>query len=118
MMRANRMGRRQGLDLYRAHFLEMHLDNPSMDGTRDDFYLVRTLVHISHGSCTEHHTHMDLPPSQSGSHLFSLLPLSCHGTMTPGTAVLHVFQVAHGGESGHTLWLTLLKGHTFHLPRH
>lgn len=45
------------LGLYRAHHLEMHLENSSMDSTRDDFYLVRTLVHISHGSCTEHDTH-------------------------------------------------------------
>lgn len=57
MMRANRMGRWQGLGLYRAHFLGMHLENPSMHGTRDEFYLVRTLVHISHGSCTEDDTH-------------------------------------------------------------
>lgn len=32
---------------------------------KGDFYLVRTLVHISHGSYTECHTHTDLPPSQS-----------------------------------------------------
>lgn len=57
-MRANRMGRWQGLGLYRAHLLEMHLENSSMDGTRDHFYLVRTVVHISHGSCTEHDTHI------------------------------------------------------------
>lgn len=66
-MRVNGMGQWQGLGLYRAHLLEMHLENSSMDGTRDSFYLVRTLVYISHGSCIEHdtHTHMDLPPCQS-----------------------------------------------------
>lgn len=65
------------------------------------------------------HTHGSASLSvQPGSHLISLLPPSCPGTVTPGAAVLHMFLVAHGGESGHTLWLPLLAGHTFHLPRH
>lgn len=64
------------------------------------------------------HTRICLTLSRPGSHLLSLFPLSCPGTVTPGTAVLHVFLVAHGGESGHTLWLTLLTGHTFHLLHH
>lgn len=124
-MRANRMGRWQGLGLHRAHFLE---------DLRDVFLsALRKLFHGSHQAwilfCQDldthlswlmhydTHTHMDLPLSQSGLGLtyspsFPSPPLGLwHQELT-------LFLVAYGGESGHTLWLTLLTGHTFHLPRH
>lgn len=107
MVRARRMAACQGLDLYRAHSLKDLGDVFwtalrklffGYAGTRDEFYFVWTLVHISctHALSVTLATHGSASLSLSGSHshrlLTSLAPELQHHKLLCSTCTFwHVF---------------------------
>lgn len=130
MVRARRMAACQGLDLYRAHSLKDLGDvfwTPlrklffGYAGTRDEFYFVWTLVHISctHALSVTLATHGSASLSLSGTHsnrlLVSLAPELQHHKLLCSTCTFwHMF--SHWvRKQTHFYCLTLPTRKTFHL---